>query len=365
VRLSTGHGPTSWCAIPRGRAFRQARFPSSATGLATGGWTEASPAHVPARSLNLLILVFSLSTGFASTATASPLTPSYTVADLGSANLTLSTAGGSSFPILGGPAGKLGGGNTGLSGYANGSPTVSVSNGQVTYPFALSTAPIVIPGQGALGSFPALIPLQSLESGSSIVWAMTNGTGLVAAVENAMVGPTYVHYVYAAQQNPDGSWGQPVKIFTGQSGLVDAPTVADVGIAGVSKTNQILLGTTNGLYHSYVYDVKSQNLTQLDALPSVSGTYIGLQPIAIDDQGRILAWASTFGSTGGLHETMILLTPAGVSSEPIPAAVPEPTALSLIVLAVLGLGLRRMRPKKGISPINAHRLCSESRLKRG
>jgi hypothetical protein len=73
-----------------------------------------------------------------------------------------------------------------------------------------------------------------------------------------------------------------------------------------------------------------------DLLPA--GWHIDYGQMALDDQGRILVYAdqpSVYQSTGVFQEHALLLTPAGLTSNPIPA--PEPT--TFVMLAVVGIGL--------------------------
>lgn len=69
------------------------------------------------------------------------------------------------------------------------------------------------------------------------------------------------------------------------------------------------------------------------------GGYWMDQPLAMDDQGRILMAGGLNVAGGGSPEMMLLLTPDGVTSNPIPA--PEPTALVMLSVVSIGFIVRR------------------------
>jgi hypothetical protein len=86
----------------------------------------------------------------------------------------------------------------------------------------------------------------------------------------------------------------------------------------------------------FVYDPHSGIKTEIASLlPTGWGNGY---PVALDDQGRILLYASTAENDWN-NSSLLLLTPAGLSSTPLPA--PEPTTLATLAVAGFGLAIRR------------------------
>jgi len=100
----------------------------------------------------------------------------------------------------------------------------------------------------------------------------------------------------------------------------------------LNKVGQILLGTSNPYtqYDALVYNVNTHTLTDLASViqaPGVLTSYSNFNPFAIDDDGRILLRAANDDKTNTFDT--LLLTPAGVSSQPIPLTTPEPGTLAM------------------------------------
>jgi hypothetical protein len=58
-----------------------------------------------------------------------------------------------------------------------------------------------------------------------------------------------------------------------------------------------------------------------------------------------------------VSEDLLLLTPAGVSSNPLPAAAPEPSSWVVMTIGVAGFaahGLRKHQPRRGKSALSLH-----------
>ena len=240
--------------------------------------------------------------------------PVYTVTNLGSNGVTLTTAGGGTIAVS-------------QFGVTDGSPATnqlaSVSNGQVSYAFATTPDIGLGAGQGPLAGFPvspqSLGISPTLYGPASVAGLLnTNGYAALSLTASWLSGAS-VSYAAAdaVQENANGTFGQPVTITTNTGYQAWAP------IAGVNSANQALVGTLlgDGAYDTLVYNLSTHALTDLDYLPQLSGKYSSLRPLAIDNEGQILVIGITSPSTGGVTDTL-LLTPGG---EPV-VATPEPAA---------------------------------------
>lgn len=135
--------------------------------------------------------------------------------------------------------------------------------------------------------------------------------------------------VIVAQRQSDGSfgsldqlWGSPNNHFSGGQ----IATALDL-----NNQNQIL-GVQG--YFSYersylLYDYNAKTLSYLNQLPA--GWQL-TSAVALDDQGRILAYAFSPTSKG---DHAVLLTPEGLSTTPL--TVPEVPALATLVVGMVGL----------------------------
>jgi hypothetical protein len=290
-----------------------------------------------------------------STAKADPITPSYTVTDLGSGNATLSTSAGGSIPVnltapFDGSFASV------VSSAANGAQITSVSDGQATYPFAFAPSTVLTSYQGIMTNFPLAVapPVNGPGSYGDPAFAYStvfspsmNANGIVVAIDSAGVyghqGESSVYYV---QRNADGSWGLPNVVWTGTTQFGQGPNIGGVVIAGINNLNQIVGLNYNpnypSLYNAVLYDIGTHTLTNLSALPGLAG-YTNIVPIAIDDQGRILVEASPVPGSGVQSEQTLLLTPAGGPGNEV--GVPEPSSLAVMVLAMGAFAVRRLRDR--------------------
>jgi hypothetical protein len=92
----------------------------------------------------------------------------------------------------------------------------------------------------------------------------------------------------------------------------------------------------------------SQTLTNISTLlgsgsggiDQSGGDYVVNQPIALDDDGRILLSADPFP---GNQPTNLLLTPDGLSAAPLEVPAPEPGTLGIGLFAIAGFVAHRLR----------------------
>jgi hypothetical protein len=286
-----------------------------------------------------------------STAHADPSPPTYTVTDLGSGNITLTTAQGDVIAV---PSNPL----QGTSGLVS-SQFASVSNGQASYAFSTTPDTILSPGQSALAGIPLA---EAVSSGLTLPYVLgnpayytaaamgglMNGNGIAALVDNYLSngGSLSNAVAYYVQQNAGGSWGGTTSAMVGPSTGYNNQTF--VSVVGLNGANQILLGTSypGTQYDALVYNVNSHTLTDLATLPPfANGAYSNLHPIAIDDQGRILLQATSTSPSGWTQDTL-LLTPDGVSSDPIILSAPEPGSWAVMALAVAAFAAHRARESR-------------------
>ena len=128
-------------------------------------------------------------------------------------------------------------------------------------------------------------------------------------------------------------------------------------ILGLNNLNQVL-GSDGG--RLYTYNITSKLLTYIDTL-STDGTplswYPGMplhwtlssgsyfDPAKLDSQGRILADAYLQDGSGKiLSEDVLLLSPQGVQTSPIP--IPEPSSLIVFAILATGFGVYRVRSRR-------------------
>jgi MYXO-CTERM domain-containing protein len=303
------------------------------------------------RTSSRLAMVICLLGSVVSTAHADPSPPTYTLTDLGSGNITFTTAKGDVIAV---PSNPL----QGTSGLVT-SQIASVSNGQASYAFSTTPDTILSPGQGALAGIPLAEPVSSSLSlpyvlgnpsyyTATAMGGLMNGNGIAALVDNYLSNSGSLSNVvaYYVQQNAGGSWGATTSAMVGQTTGYNGQIF--VSVIGLNGANQILLGTSypGTQYDSLVYNVNSHTLTDLATLPPfANGTYSNLLPIAIDDQGRILLQATSTSPSGWTQDTL-LLTPDGVSSDPIILSAPEPSSWAVMVLAVAAFAAHRMRERR-------------------
>jgi hypothetical protein len=112
------------------------------------------------------------------------------------------------------------------------------------------------------------------------------------------------------------------------------------------KSGDILVGTQspeNDTETNYtVFNIYNKTSTDLSALPAlVNYGYSNFRVLSMDADGRILMLASNQTTLEG--DDLLLLTPAGLSSDPIPMNAPEPGSLAVMALAVAAFALHRVR----------------------
>lgn len=190
---------------------------------------------------------------------------------------------------------------------------------------------------------------------------LLNKNGIGVALEVVGNHGQYSASAYYAQQNSDGTWGAPTRMWglyeiNGQLGPLGSNF-----LIGISGTNSILgrIAAPTAADHTAldtaVYDINHNALTDLDSylhgvpankaagflsLSPSDGWYHPL-PIAIDEDGRILLQANA--GTGGSRHTL-LLTPDGTASDPIP--VPEPSSWTVLALASAAWATSRFRTRR-------------------
>jgi len=270
-----------------------------------------------------------------STAQAGPIAvQGYTVTDLGAGSPTFSTA-------------------------ASGNRLVIAPDGNTAYAFP-QTANSGLSG-GALASIPLIDPPPAYSPDTYgnpanafayIQSAAMNANGTTAVLEvTGVVGHWYAGDAYYVQQNANGSWGTPVRMFSGQID-VDGSANANHGsaqqlgisIAGINNLNQVLgfLQTGPNSWQSgpIVYNINTQRSIQLGNL---NGNYLNVQPIAIADNGQLLLQGQPV-ATGGPDHTL-LLTPDGGSPNPLTLA-PEPATWAVMALAAAAFALHQHRERR-------------------
>jgi hypothetical protein len=314
--------------------------------------------HLSTRIPSYLFLLVLILSAMATAACADPVSPSYAVTDLGPGAVTLTASSGALVPVN--PGGSVDWSTAGA-----GAQIVSVSNGQVAYPFTLIPPTPLEPYEGTMSGFPLATPAPVNNPGSYgnplnvystiVSSALSNANGIVAAIDSAGVfGHQGAETVYYVQRNPDGSWGSPTVAWGGSTQFAQGPNVGGAAIAGINNLNQIV-GTANVGYMGQsnavlLYDINSHTLTNLSTLPAVAG-YLNLLPIAIDDQGRILVDAdpipgATVQARFGSAEQTLLLTPDGVSADPLSVPAPEPGSIAVLALAALAFAAHHNRGRR-------------------
>jgi hypothetical protein len=206
-----------------------------------------------------------------------------------------------------------------------------------------------------------------------------NSNGVLVGVENAGVNGHYDNFStnYAIRQS-DGSFlplqGIPNSKFGFGSDSTGTPSYGQGQILnGLNNLNRVLGWDANG---PYLYDINTKTLTYFNGisldghiLPTVSSNALipvsngpywnldnGLDYAWLkkkDAQGRILADAflaqpkdpnNPIYGYNVLGEYMILLSPQGVQTNPVP--IPEPGSIVVFVLLAAGYGVHRVRSRK-------------------
>jgi hypothetical protein len=266
-----------------------------------------------------------------STVYADPTTPSYTITDLGPGNITFSTD-------------------------ASGNGIVIAPGGQTAYPFQQTHDTVLTPDQGTMVSFPLA---QSAPVNDSMTYGdprnaysvalnpIMNTNRIVAAIDSVGVSGHYgSDIVYYVPRNPNGSWGSPGVMWGGAEQFEQGPVFRGVSLTGINKLNQVLGSMqpetfNNPSMQAVLYDIGTHSLINLSnyLMSQSQYPYHDISPIALDDQGRILLRTGY----GWSADHTVLLTPDGVSSDPLPLATPEPGSLAVMALAMAALAAQRVR----------------------
>ena len=126
---------------------------------------------------------------------------------------------------------------------------------------------------------------------SYVTSAIMNSNGVVAAMNFAgTAGHENWYDEYTVQRNPDGTWGQPVLVYSGGLGFQGAPEAFSV--VGLSKSNEILIfdnNTNSQANEAMLYNVNTHTVTDLfTLLSSARAPLYEPRADAIDDDGQIL-----------------------------------------------------------------------------
>ena len=263
--------------------------------------------------------------GLASAASASSLPASYAVTDLGVVP---------SYSPLG--VHLYGDGGSPL---APGGQTVTASDGSV---YAFPRTSTTIPGSG-LDKLAPVLPQLSAPYAYSVVdplaAAPMNANGLVLGAARSGIDGHDAYTttgIFAVQRQADGSLGTPRVLWTSQN-LSNPARAVDINVRNEVLGQWADVGG-NSWRHWLVADAITGEVKNLPI--EFGGWYIETMN-ALDDRGRILAFSQSFGHDG---QHALLLTPEGVSSDPI--ATPEPSALMALGVAGSAWVVRRRRGRR-------------------
>jgi hypothetical protein len=189
-----------------------------------------------------------------------------------------------------------------------------------------------------------------------VVSAIENSNGIVAAsIASGVSG----HYgdtgVVPVQVGSNGTWN----VLPGAEGwssneqFLGTPATVSGLVVGLNNLNEILgnMGvdplrdiTTDPV----VYNVGSNALTDLATLFSANpqNTFGNLQAISLDAEGRILLSAAESNPQTGFAAVDLLLTPTGLSPDPLEVPAPEPGTLAIAVLAIAGVAAHQLRERR-------------------
>ncbi len=182
-----------------------------------------------------------------------------------------------------------------------------------------------------------------------------NANGLAWAVnEWGVRDHQYSNAVYVAQHNADGTWSNPVGLWSGTGGNMGEPNGLKPWVQAFNNAG-LFLGSTGDTSkqdgsQTMLYNLNTHVLTNFQFLTTLSATGSAIptsfsssyfwnpQPINLDDAGRILI---SVQESDGTHD--LLLVPNGVSADPV--AVPEPGTWLVFSLA-LGVVAWRFRASR-------------------
>ena len=301
------------------------------------------------------VLLFFLLSAVSSIAQADPI-GNYTVTNLVAGPITLTTSNGSTMPV-----------DFGAS-FSNGAPVVAVSNGQATYAFAFTPDTYLAPNQGIMTSFPLGVPApvtagetygNPANAYSFVSYALMNSQGVAAALTWRASMVTRLGERCTPCNKTRTAHGA---CRATRSGRLAGTTRSSHERRCEHRWNQQLepdTGTNgygNNNPYTFVYDLKTQTFTGLANVSDAAGNIYGdTTPYAIDDHGRLLLQGYLFPS--GVLDTL-LLTPVGVSSDPLQVPVAG-AGLARRYVAGDGRLCRTQNPRASphLTPINTHAWC--------
>jgi len=274
------------------------------------------------------------------TADAAPITvQGYTVTDLGAGSPTFSTD-------------------------SSGNGVVVAPDGHTAYAFPQYAIPASSAGvgQGMLATLPLLDPPPTYSPDTYgnpsnafayIRSAFMNAKGVAAVLEvTGVTGHWYQGDAYYVRETANGTWGVPVRMFSGLtdfdgSALPSHVSTQQLGIsvAGINNLNQVLgsiqTGPNSWQSGPFVYNINTRTSVQLGNL---NGNYLNVQPIAIADNSSLVVEGQPFATGGPEHA--LLLTVDGGPPNPLTIA-PEPAAWAVMLLAAAAFALRQHRQRGG------------------
>jgi hypothetical protein len=276
-----------------------------------------------------------LNLGFAvPSAHADPITiPGYTVTDLGPTAPTFATD-------------------------SNGNGVLNATNGQI-YAFPQTANTVLASGPGNISHLPLPIsaPINDPNTYGNPAYAFAyvqsavmNANGVVAAIEaSGVTGHYAIVTAFVVQHNSNGSWSSPIELWQGSEQFFSVPPAhSGILLVGINNLNQILGFRSFGgpmSADTALYNVDSHSLTDLSAQLSTAG-FSNVQPLALDDDGRILVNATSFSPMLNFLTTdNLLLTPDGLTSAPLEVPAPEPGTLAIGLLAIAGFVAHRLRER--------------------
>jgi hypothetical protein len=257
----------------------------------------------------------------------------------------------------------LGAGSPTFATDASGNEIVITPDGHTGYAFPQigKTSFSGVSGQGVLAKIPLLDPPPTnspdtygnpANAFAYIQSAVMNAKGMAAVLEvTGVAGHWYQGDTYYVQENANGSWGTPVRIFSGPTDFDGSAqnshaSVQQLGIsiAGINNLGQVLgflqTGPQSWQSGPFVYNINTQTSVQLGNL---NGNYLNVQPTAIADNRELLLQGQPV-ATGGPDHTL-LLSPDG--SPPTPFAItPEPSGWAVMALAAVAFAVRQHRQNR-------------------
>jgi hypothetical protein len=273
---------------------------------------------------------------------ADPIPPSYTITDLGNdPGPTFGTyTSGSGVTVTTIQA-------------TSGNTVIIAANGQTAYPFSQPLSSTWMPAPSGFpvpevappaegGTFPNY-------SGTGLVTLYSNGIAIALDQLTQTAGDEWQRSdLYYVRQNANGTWGQPVVIAQGPTHIgPDIGQGPGIG-ASVDKAGDILVSTQSAQLYGQstvtLYNVNTQVSTDLSTLPGLAG-FSNLRVLSMDQDGRILILANN--PTNLESDDLLLLTPAGVLSDPIIMNAPEPGSWAVMAMALAACAAHRGRQRRG------------------